>query len=90
MIDTVKYKPIVEIKQIVYEFHDNEFDTTSGVYFIKLNKDKNYIFIRNNDSIGAVCHYLGKPASECVSIIRNDVKEEFLTQLNIFKRKING
>lgn len=51
-----------------------------GVYSVLFN-GKQEIFIKNGDSIGAVQHYLNKPASECVGEIRDDVKQEFLNKL---------
>jgi hypothetical protein len=51
-----------------------------GVYSVEF-KGKQEIFVRNRNSIGAVQHYLGKMASECVSEIRDDVKKEFLEYL---------
>lgn len=61
----------------------NEFtneNITYGVYSVMFNGEQK-IFIRNGNSIGAVVHRLGEPASKCVSEIRNDVKEEFLSKL---------
>ena len=71
---------MIEITQVIYEFHNNDTSTTNGVYCVKLN-GKPHIFIRNNESVGTVCHYLGKSASECVNIIRDDVKQDFLKQI---------
>jgi hypothetical protein len=69
---------MIEIVEVIYEFHNKETETANGVYKVNLN-GKPYIFIRNDDSVGVVSHYLGKPASECISIIRDDVKRNFLT-----------
>lgn len=55
-------------------------DRIYGVYSVIFN-DKQEIFIRNGNSVGAVKHYLGESASKCVAEIRNDVKEEFLSKL---------
>jgi hypothetical protein len=66
--------------QIIYEFTSKDTQTTNGVYFLKFNSGR-IIFIRNNDSVGAVQHYWGRQASQCVSLIKDDVKEEFFTEL---------
>jgi hypothetical protein len=71
----------LEITQIIYEFHNTEHDTTNGVYVVKFNNEQK-VFIRNNESVGVVSHYLFEPASKCVSIIRDDVKQEFFNKLN--------
>jgi hypothetical protein len=70
--------------QIIREFTNDGH--TCGVYSAMF-KDKQEIFIRNGNSIGAVCHYLGKPASQCVSEVRDNVKEEFLVSLEFDKIK---
>uniref|UniRef100_A0A6M3LML2 Uncharacterized protein n=1 Tax=viral metagenome TaxID=1070528 RepID=A0A6M3LML2_9ZZZZ len=75
---------MIEITQVIYEFHNKETDTTNGVYCVKLN-GKPHVFIRNDNSVGAVCHYLSKSASECVSIIRDDVKQDFLEQVALME-----
>ena len=64
--------------QIIKEFKNNE--KVYGVYSVMFN-EKQEIFIRNENSIGAIQHYWGKPASKCVGEIREDVKQEFLKQL---------
>jgi hypothetical protein len=66
--------------QTVYEFTNKDSGNTHGVYHATF-KDREHVFIRNGDSIGSVTHYLGKPASQCVSEIRDDVRQEFLAQL---------
>lgn len=66
--------------QTIYEFTNKDFGSTCGVYLVEF-KGKDHVFIRNGDSIGAVAHYVGKPASQCVGEIRGDVKQEFLNQL---------
>ena len=58
-----------------------------GVYDVVF-EGKQEIFIRNGKSIGAICHYLDRPASQCVSEIRENVKEEFLECLNINKTEV--
>lgn len=72
----------MKILETVYEFHNKEYDTTCGLYYIELDSGSKHYIIRNNDSVGAICHYLGRPASECVSLIRDDVKQELF---NIFR-----
>ena len=62
--------------ETIYEF-TNE-GRTCGVYSVLFNGDKK-VFLQNGDSVGVVSHYLGRPSSECVSVIRDDVKQEFLT-----------
>ena len=71
---------MIKILETIYEFHNNDTETTNGVYHVELN-GKSHYFIRNNNSVGAICHYLDRPASQCVSIIRDDVKQEFLDKL---------
>ena len=68
--------------KIIYEFTNDS--RTCGCYSVIFNGEKK-VFIRNDNSVGVVSHYLGKPAGQCVSEIRDDVKQEFF----IFcKRKI--
>lgn len=66
--------------QTVYEFTNKDSGNTNGVYYVTF-KGNDRVFIRNGNSIGAVSHYLSKPASQCVDEIRDDVKQEFLAQL---------
>ena len=66
---------------VVREFTNNGI--TYGVYSVMFN-NKQQIFIRNGDSIGAVSFYWGKPANQCVDEIREDVKKEFLLALSNF------
>ena len=75
---------MIDILETIYEFSNKDTETTNGVYHIELN-GKSHYFIRNNDSVGVVCHYLGRPASECVSIIRDDVKQEFFDKLESYQ-----
>ena len=63
--------------EIIYEFTNNDMNTTCGVYKVMFDR-KEKVFIRNDDSVGVVAHYLGKPASKCVSIICDNVRDEFL------------
>lgn len=76
---------------IIREFTHSEI--TYGVYSVIFENEQE-IFIRNGNSIGAVCFLLDEPASKCVSEVRNDVKKEFLETLgemrkNEFRTKIN-
>lgn len=66
--------------KVIYEFTNTDTKTTNGVYEVYLN-NKQHIFIRNDKSVGVVQHYLGRAASDCVSIIRDDVKQEFFSKL---------
>jgi hypothetical protein len=75
--------------QIIYEFTNKNTQTTNGAYLLKF-KGERQLFIRNDKSIGTVAHYLDRPASECVSIIRNDVKEEFFIELNKMTKTKSG
>jgi hypothetical protein len=72
----------MKILQTIYEFHNKVCDTKCGLYYVELNSGSKHYFIRNNESVGTITHYLDRPASECVSIIRNDVKQEFFDELN--------
>lgn len=56
----------------------------NGIYWVKFNNEHK-LFIKNGESIGVVCHYLGESAMTCVSPIRKDVKEEFLKELKELK-----
>lgn len=55
-------------------------DLFYGVYSLTFN-GKQEVFIRNGDSVGIVIHYLGETASKCVSEIRDDVRQDFLSKL---------
>jgi len=87
MTDTVEYKPVVEIEEIIYEFNNNELHMTCGLYHVKVNNGTEYYFLRNDESVGVIQHLLGRTAKECICPIRNDVKKEFFIQLNRFKNK---
>jgi len=71
----------MKILQTIYEFHNKENETICGLYQVKLSSERTYYFLRNNESVGVIVHLLGKPASECISIIRDDVKQEFFSKL---------
>lgn len=51
-----------------------------GAYSVTSN-NKQYIFIRNNNSIGVINFYLGEPVTKCISEIRDDVRDSFLALL---------
>ena len=67
----------MKILQTLYEFHNKETESICGLYYVELDSGNKHYFLRNNKSVGAITHYLGHPASECVSIIRDDVKQRF-------------
>ncbi len=71
----------MKILQTIYEFRNKATNTDCGLYHVELNSGAKHYLLRNDDSVGAVCHYLGRPASECVSIIRENVKQDFLSLL---------
>lgn len=71
----------MKILQTIYEFHNADYDTTCGLYHVELSSGTKHYFLRNNKSVGTISHILDRPASECVSIIRDDVKEEFFRKL---------
>ena len=72
----------MKILQTIYEFYNTELNTKCGLYHVELPSGAKHYFIRNNESVGTIVHYLDRPASECVSIIRDDVKKEFFDELN--------
>ena len=72
----------MEILEILYEFHNKETNSNCGLYHVKLNSGAIHYFLRNDKSVGVITHYLGKPASECISIIRDDVKQGFFELCN--------
>lgn len=71
----------MKILQTVYEFSNKETETTCGLYHVQLNSGGKYYLLRNGDSVGVICHYRGRPALECISIIRDDVKRDFFSLL---------
>lgn len=73
---------MIEILQTIYEFHNKTTGTTSGLYHVELDSGSKYYLLRNNESVGALQHYVDRPASECVSIIRNDMKRSFFEALS--------
>ncbi len=68
---------IIEIKTIREFKHDG---LSFGVYLVTLQGEKK-ILVRNENSVGVICHYIAKPANECISILREDIKQEFLKAL---------
>lgn len=81
-------EPRIKDIQIIYEFTNKDSQATYGVYLLKF-KGERHLFIRNGESVGTVQHLLGEPASKCVSLIRNDVKEEFFAELNKMRETKN-
>lgn len=70
---------------IIKQFTTKDDGVVCGVYKVETNgRDgvKEEVFIQHGDSIGVVTFCVDKPASECISIIRNDVKKEFLKVLD--------
>lgn len=72
----------MKILQTIYEFHNLQCNTKCGLYHVELASGSKHYFIRNNESVGTITHYLDRPVSECVSIIRDDVKQEFFDELS--------
>jgi len=70
-----KFKEITVIKEFVND------GIPYGVYSVIFN-DNQEIFIRNNDSLGVVSFFYDRTSDKCVSIVRNDVKEEFFDMLS--------
>jgi len=70
-----------KILEIVYEFHNKDTETTNGLYHVEFSSGAKYYLLRNNDSVGAIQHYLDRQASECISIIRSDRKADFFSVL---------
>lgn len=71
----------MKILETIYEFHNKDYDTYCGLYHVELNNGSKHYFIRNTNSVGVICHLVDRPSSECVSIIRDDVKKEFFEVL---------
>jgi len=71
----------MKILDVVYEFHNKDTDSRCGLYHVELDSGTKHYLLRNNDSVGAITHFLGEPASKCISIIRDDVKQEFFRKL---------
>jgi hypothetical protein len=71
----------MKILQTIYEWHNKDLDTTCGMYHVELDSGNKYYFLRNDNSVATINHFVGKPANECVSIIRDDVKQEFFKLL---------
>lgn len=78
---------ITSIK-VIEEFSSKDSGIIYGTYYVTFNGEQK-VFIRNNNSVGAVTYYLGELPMKCVSQIRDDVEQEFLDALknkNIDKR----
>jgi hypothetical protein len=73
----------MKILNTIYEFHNKDLDTTCGLYHVELDSGSKHYLLRNNESVGAIQHLYGRPAVECIGIIRNDVKQEFFELLEI-------
>lgn len=71
----------MKILQTIYAFHNTEGNATCGLYHIELDSGNRCYLLQNGKSVGTIAHYLGKPASECISIIRDDVKQKFFELL---------
>ena len=56
-----------------------------GVYSVVLN-DTQEIFIRNGNSVGAITFFIGEPVTKCMSLIKQDAKEEFFRKLKEVRR----
>lgn len=70
---------VIKNIETIYEWTNKELNHTCGLYRVTLkSSDITYIFIKNADSVGVISHCVGRPANECVDIIRNDVRQEFL------------
>ena len=71
----------MEILQTIYEFTNKECETTCGLYHVKLDSGATHYLLRNNDSVAVIAHLLGRLATECLSLIKDDVKKEFFDKL---------
>ena len=61
--------------QILERFNSNLDGKVYGIYWAKFNGEGK-LFVENNDTIAAVTHSLGEPATKCLAFIRDDVAEE--------------
>lgn len=64
----------------IYWWFNEQLEHTCGLYKVSMG-DKDQYFLINGDSVGVICHFIGRPASECVATIRDDVKQEFLAKV---------
>ena len=57
----------------VFEHFKSEWNNSviNGLYKIELN-GKVYIVFRNGDSWGVLSHFIGEPATKCISPLRED------------------
>lgn len=72
----MKISQVVKIQEFIND------GATHGVYSVTMN-DKQYIFIRNNNSFGVINFYLGESVTKCIGEIRDDVRDEFLAFLKL-------
>jgi hypothetical protein len=66
--------------KVINRFTSNDDGKTYGEYSCDFNGEKK-LFIQNGDSWGVVSHWWGKPVTECVNIIRSDVRDELILLL---------
>jgi hypothetical protein len=71
------------ILNTIYEFSNKDSKTTNGLYHVQIDGGNKYYFLRNNNSVGAIQHLFNRPASECIGLIRDDVKQKFFELLNV-------
>jgi hypothetical protein len=64
----------MRILQTIYEFINKESGTINGLYHVELDNGSKHYFLRNNGSVGAICYYCGRPVTECISLVRIDVR----------------
>jgi hypothetical protein len=77
----------MKILAVIYEFHNKDYETTCGLYHVELDSGDKCYLLRNNESVGTIAHYFSRPANECVSIIRNDVKQQFFNLLKVERKE---
>ncbi len=68
----------IKVIKVIKEFKHEGL--TFGVYLVTLQGEEK-ILVRNGDSVGIIAHYIAKQANECISLIRDDIKQEFLKAL---------
>jgi hypothetical protein len=71
----------MKILQTLYRFHNKENDSSCGLYCVELDSGNKHYFLQNDKSVGAITHYWGRPASNCVSIVKDNIKEKFFVLL---------
>jgi len=67
---------------IIKQFTTKDDGITYGVYDVTFN-NKQEIFIRNGDSVGAIRFGWHEPVNKCIGEIKNDIKQEFFEYLKI-------